>query len=138
MKYWRIDSIGIGNNNLIKVREDLVRNCFAGYGTGTLITKVDGNYNIVDNTLNFAEAPYGNIPLSTATNPPDSRDWVGIATGSSFQGRTFMRSGVPDSTNEPYWRNYIFDSISAQFTGQLMMTFTLKSEGSNVSGISNW
>ena len=90
----------------------------AGYGTGTLVTKVDGNYNIVDNTINFVEAPYGNVPLSTSTNPPDSRDWVGIATGSSFEGRTFMRSGVPDTANEPYWRNYIFDSISSQFTGQ--------------------
>ena len=38
----------------------------AGYGTGTVVTKVDGNYNIVDNTLNFVEAPYGNVPLSTS------------------------------------------------------------------------
>ena len=98
----RIDSIGQGgNDNLIKVRRPWAGTALAGYGTGALVTKVDGNYNIVDNTLNFVEAPYGNVPLSTATNPPDSRDWVGIATGSSFEGRTFMRSGVPDSANEP-------------------------------------
>ena len=41
----------------------------AGYSTGALITKVQGNYNIVNNTLNFVEAPYGNIPLSSTTNP---------------------------------------------------------------------
>jgi len=131
----RIDSIGQGgNDNLIRVRRPWAGTALAGYGTGTLITKVDGNYNIVDNTLNFVEAPYGNVPLSTSTNPPDSRDWVGIATGSSFEGRTFMRSGVPDTANEPYYRNYIFDSISSQFTGQAS-DFILKSNGSDVSGI---
>ena len=131
----RIDSIGQGgNDNLIRVRRPWAGTALAGYGTGTVITKVDGNYNIVDNTINFVEAPYGNVPLSTSTNPPDSRDWVGISTGSSFEGRTFMRSGVPDTANEPYYRNYIFDSISAQFTGE-ESDFTLKSNGSNVSGI---
>jgi len=131
----RIDSIGQGgNDNLIKVRRPWAGTALAGYGTGTLITKVDGNYNIVDNTINFVEAPYGNVPLSTSTNPPDSRDWVGISTGSSFEGRTFMRSGVPDTANEPYWRNYIFDSISSEFNGQ-RSDFTLKSNSSNVSGI---
>ena len=131
----RIDSIGqAGNDNLIRVKRSWAGTALAGYGTGTLITKVDGNYNIVDNTLNFVEAPYGNVPLSTSTNAPDERDWVGIATGSSFEGRTFMRSGVPDTANEPYWRNYIFDSISSQFDGE-SSEFTLESGGSNVSGI---
>ena len=131
----RIDAMGQGgNDNLIKVKRPWAGTALAGYGTGTLITKVDGNYNIVDNTINFVEAPYGNVPLSTSTNRPDSRDWVGIATGSSFEGRTFMRSGVPDTANEPYWRNYIFDSISGEFNGQ-RSEFTLKSGSSNISGI---
>ena len=91
----KIQSIGqAGNDNLITVKRAWAGTALAGYGTGTVITKVDGNYNIVDNTLNFVEAPYGNVPLSTSTNPPDSRDWVGISTGSSFEGRTFMRTGV--------------------------------------------
>ena len=131
----RLDSIGIaGNDNIIRVRRSWAGTTLAGYGTGTVVTKVDGNYNIVDNTINFVEAPYGNVPLSTSTNPPDSRDWTGIATGSSFEGRTFMRSGVPDTANEPYWRNYIFDSLSSQFNGQ-KSDFTLQSGGSNISGI---
>ena len=131
----RIDAVGIGTlPNAIRVRRPWAGTALAGYGTGTLITKVIGNYNIVDNTLNFVEAPYGNVPLSTTTNQPDDRDWVGIATGSSFQGRTFMRSGVPDTTNETYYRNYIFDSLTAQFTGQ-QSDFNLQSEGSAVSGL---
>ena len=131
----RIDAVGIGTSgNQIRVRRPWAGTNLAGYGTGTVVTKVFGNYNIVDNTLNFVEAPYGNVPLSSTTNAPDDRDWVGIATGSSFQGRMFMRSGVPDTSNETYYRNYIFDSISSQFTGQ-ESDFTLQSGGSNVSGL---
>ena len=69
------------------------------------------DYNIVDDVLNFAEAPYGNTPLSSITNPPDSRDWVGISTGSHFNGRVFLRSGTTDSSNETYFSNYIFEDI---------------------------
>jgi len=99
-----------------------------------VVTKVVGNYNIVDNTINFVDAPSGNVPLSTTTNRPDERDWVGISTGSSFDGRMFMRSGVPDTPYETYYRNYVFDSLSDQFTGQ-KADFTLKSSASNVAGL---
>ena len=44
-----------------------------------------GNYNIVDNALNFVEAPFGNTPIGSTTNPPDERDWTGITTSSTFQ-----------------------------------------------------
>jgi hypothetical protein len=68
-----------------------------------------GNYNIIDNVLNFVEAPYGGQPIGQYNNRPDERDWTGITTGSSFQGRMFMRSGIPDTTNEAYYTNYVFD-----------------------------
>jgi len=108
----------------------------AGYSTGELVTKVKGSYNIVDNTLNFVEAPYGNIPIGSITNPPDERDWVGISTGSKFHGRSFMRSGVPNTANETYYKNYIFEDISNNFDGT-ERTFTLKSDGLSVTGIEN-
>ena len=85
--------------------------------------------------MNFVEAPYGNTPIGTITNPPDQRDFIGITTGSSFQGRSFMRT-VSDTANETYYKNYIFDDISDQFNGTESQ-FTLKSDGSNVTGISN-
>ena len=107
----------------------------AGYSTATVVTKVVGNYNVVENTINFVAAPSGNVPLSTTTNRPDERDWVGIASGSSFEGRMFMRSGVPDTLEETYYRNYVFDSLSDQFTGQ-QAHFTLKSSAGFVSGLS--
>ena len=113
----KIESVGVGSTNRFRVKRQWLGTSLAGHSTGALGTKVQGSYNIVENVLNFVEAPYGNVPLSSTTNPPDSRDWVGIATGSLFQGRMFMRSGVEDSANETYYQNYIFDDISAQFNG---------------------
>jgi len=132
----RVDAVGIGSTNAIRVRRPWLGTVVAGYATGSLVTKVTGTYNIVGSNINFVEAPYGNIPLSSTTNPPDERDWTGIATGSSFQGRSFMRSGITNSSNESYYKNYVFDDVSRSFNGT-NRTFTLRSSGINVSGISN-
>ena len=132
----KIESVGVGSTNSVRVRRPWLGTEVVGHSTGSLVTKVIGNYNIVNNTLNFVEAPYGNLPYSSVTNPPDERDWLGISTSSSFQGRTFLRSGAINSTNEPYYKNYIFDDISEQFDGE-NYEFTLNSSGSSVSGIEN-
>jgi hypothetical protein len=130
----RIDGVGIGSTNAIQVRRPRLGTSLAGYSTGSLVTKVLGNYNIVDNVLSFAEAPFGKLPLSSPTNRPDERDWVGIATGSSFQGRSFIRSGIVNSSDETYHKNYIFSDISSGFNG-INKTFTLTSNGTNATGI---
>jgi len=132
----KIEGIGVGNTNSIRVRRSWLGTSLAGYSTGDVITKVIGNYNIVENTLNFVEAPYGNVPIGSITNPPDDRDWTGISTGSHFQGRSFMRSGIPNTATETYARNYIFDDISSGFTGT-ERDFALTSAGSTVTGIEN-
>ena len=129
----RIDGIGIGSTNSIRVRRPWLGTIVAGYSTGTLVTKVLGNYNIVDNTLNFVEAPYGNVPI--VTDDPDEQSWSGISTSSSFQGRSFLRSGIQNTTNEAYYKNYIFDDVSSRFNAS-QRDFTLKSNRSNVTGIS--
>ena len=131
-----IQSVGVGSTNAIRIKRSWLGTNIAGYSTGELVTKVKGSYNIVDNTLNFVEAPYGNIPIGSITNPPDERDWVGISTGSKFHGRSFMRSGVPNTANETYYKNYIFEDISNNFDGT-ERTFTLKSDGLSVTGIEN-
>jgi hypothetical protein len=130
----RIDGVGIGSTNAIRVKRSWMGTNNAGYSTGSLVTKITGNYNIVGNKLNFASAPYGNIPLSTTSNPPDSRDWIGISTGSKFHGRMFTRSGDFNGVNDPYYKNYIFDDISGSFTG-ITSVFTLTSSGSDIIGI---
>ena len=133
----KIDGVGIGSTNRLSVRRGWMgTNIQSGLTTGDLVTKVVGNYNIVGNTLNFIEAPYGNTPIGSTTNPPDQRDYLGITTSSTFQGRSFMRTAQPNSANETYYKNYIFDDISEQFNG-IENTFTLKSDQSNVIGIQN-
>ena len=130
----KIESVGVGSTNVLRVRRQWMGTNLSGHSTDTMVTKVNGNYNITENILNFVEAPYGKIPLSTTTNPPDSRDWTGISTSSSFQGRSFIRSGALGGVTETYAKNYIFDDISSEFNA-VNKDFTLKSSGSNVSGI---
>ena len=131
----KIEGIGIGATNKIRVRRPWLGTGLSNHATGALVTKITGNYNIVDNQLNFVEAPFGNVPIGSVTNRPDERDWTGITTSSTFQGRSFMRSGVINSSNETYYKNYIFNDISNQFNAT-KNNFTLEQSGSNVSGIS--
>lgn len=132
----KIEGVGIGSTNAIRVRRPWLGTSVAGYSTGAVVTKVRGTYNIIDNTLNFVEAPYGNVPIGSITNPPDERDWSGISTSSHFHGRSFMRSGIVNTSNESYYKNYIFDDISDGFTGTNRL-FTLKSSRENITGISD-
>ena len=131
----KVESVGFGSTNAVQVNRPWLGTVLSGHSTGNLVTKVTGNYNIVGNTLNFTEAPYGTVPLGTTTNRPDERDWLGISMSSKFHGRTFLRSGISNSANETYQKNYRFDDISEQFNG-LKKSFTLKSNLSNVTGIS--
>ena len=56
----KIEGIGIGATNIVRVRRSWMGTPLSGFSTGALVTKIIGNYNIVDNTLNFADAPFGN------------------------------------------------------------------------------
>jgi len=131
----RVNSVGIGSTNLLLVERGWMGTGISSHPTNTLVTKVDGNYNIIDNQINFVSAPYGLVPLSTTTNRPDSRDWTGISTHSTFSGRSFIRSGIKNTSDEPYSKNYIFDDISSTFSG-IKTEFTLKSNGTDIAGIS--
>ena len=130
-----IQSVGLGSTNVILVNRPWMGTGISSHSAGSLVRKISGNYNIVDNTIHFVEAPQGPTPIGSTTNPPNERDWTGITTFSKFQGRTFIRSGVVNSSNETYYKNIIFDDISSEFTG-IAKTFTLKSEQQNVTGVS--
>ena len=104
-------------------------------GVGDTVTKLVGNYNIVDNTLNFSEAPFGGEPpVGHSTSMPNERDWIGITTYSSFSGRVFMRSGVLGSNYDAYTTNYVLDDLSQQFDGTSTQQ-TLTVDSTNVTGI---
>jgi len=135
-EYMILDAVGIAGSTKFGCRRAQLGSTREDHSKGDLITKISGNYNIVGNTINFASAPYGNTPLSTtATSDPDSRDWTGISTSSSFQGRTFMRRSPLNSPNETYSNNYVFDDVSHKFNG-ITTDFTLRSDNNNTVGYS--
>ena len=131
----RVESVGFGSALGVLVQRPWMGTGISSHVSGSVITKVSGNYNIVGNTLNFYEAPYGPTPIGSTTNPPDERDFTGITTHSTFSGRSFLRSGILNGTQETYSKNYVFDDISSSFNG-ISTQFTLKSNGSNITGIS--
>ena len=128
-----IQNIGVGATNNFKVLRAQMGTEVASHNLGTSVYLLGGNYNIVDNTINFASAPYGSTPIGTTTGGPDEVDWTGITTYSSFQGRTFMRSGIQNSSDDTYSTNYTFDNIQSQFNGQKKV-FSLTSNGNNITG----
>ena len=131
----KVNTVGYGSTNALLVDRGWMGTNAENHSIGSTVTKITGNYNIIENTIHFVEAPYGNSPIGTITNRPDDRDYTGITTRSTFDGRVFLRSGIEDDTNEPYGKNYIFDGLSEQFTG-INTEFVLKSSGSNVTGFS--
>ena len=74
----KVLDVGVGGNNLKLLRAQLGTG-LAAHSAGAVVTKLIGNYNINKNTLHFAEAPAGNTPLSTTTDP-DSTSFAGIVT----------------------------------------------------------
>ena len=132
----KIEGVGVGSTNAFRIRRGWLGTNPAAASTGALVTKVSGNYNIVGNALNFAEAPFGGTPIGSTSNPPDERDYEGITTSSSFQGRSFMRSGTLNGSTQSYAKNYIFDNVSNKFDAS-ENEFTLVQNGSNVTGITN-
>ena len=131
----KINTVGLGTTNGILVDRGWMGTGITTHPVGVAVTKVDGAYNIVDNTINFYTAPQGPVPIGSITNPPDERDWTGITTHSKFQGRTFLRSQNTGSTADAYDTNYIFDSVADLFDAKTK-TFTLKSEQKDVVGFS--
>lgn len=130
----KIDSVGIGGTNKIMVKRKFLGTSPGIHTNGSLITKLSGNYNIVDNILYFASAPYGNVPQENPSSPNDI-DYLGITTSSSFSGRIFLRTAKPDTTRETYEDNYIFDNISNQIIG-LTTSYELTVNGQNITNVS--
>ena len=89
----KINTVGFGSTNVILVDRPWMGTGLEVHSAGDYVKTIEGNYNIRENKIHFVEAPYGLEPISSDTNAPDDRDWTGIATHSTFQGRTFMRSG---------------------------------------------
>ena len=131
--------VGYGATDKMKVHRNWLGTGRTDHNQYAVIEKLSGNYNIVDSTINFSNAPFGGEPpVGNSTSRPGERDWVGITTSSSFSGRIFNRSGIKGGSIDAYNTNYVIDDISHQFNGQdgtVDSPFTLKVDKSNVTGI---
>jgi len=121
-------------NNSLQVTRQFLGTEIQNHNSGSLVAKLSGNYNIVDNTLYFRSAPYGNAPQENPLNPYDV-DYAGIVTSSSFSGRIFLRTAESDTTKETYTDNYTFDNISNQIIG-LTTSYELTVNGQSITNIS--
>jgi hypothetical protein len=128
----RVQTVGVGTTNVLVVNRPWMGTGIATHVSGAVVTKLTGNYNIINNQINFISAPYGPDPISTTTSGPNERDWSGVSTHSTFSGRVFTRTS--DLIVEPYTHNLIFDNISEDFNG-ITTAFRLKSDGVDVTNV---
>jgi hypothetical protein len=138
-----VETVGATPSDFLRVRRRWLGTELQFHGIGSTVTKLLGNYNIINNTLSFVKAPFGQVPQSAPQNElgapfvrPDDRDFTGITTNSTFSGRVFLRTGEVESVEEIYEENYLFDDISRDFTG-ITSEFVLKTNNSDVVGISS-
>ena len=131
----RVISVGVGGQNSLTVQRNQMGTVLAPHSSGATVTKMSGSYNIVGSTINFVAPPYGAVPISTTTAAPSERDYTGLTTHSTFQGRTFMRTAPVNSTRETYHANHVFDNVANEFTG-IRSEFRLTDGGQNVAGFS--
>ena len=131
----KVNSVGLGSTNSIGIYRGWLGTGISSHSSSSLVTKVYGQYNIIENKIYFTEPPFGKVPFPNPSSRFDEIDYIGISTSSSFSGRVFLRSAIPDSVDDPYSNNYIFDDISHNFNG-IDKSFELKSNGLSISGIS--
>jgi hypothetical protein len=131
----KIRSVGFGGTNSILVERSLLGTNSQAHNLSDSVVKISGQYNIINNTLYFSEPPFGKFFISNANDSSNVDEYSELEISSKFNGRVFIRSGNENSILETYEYNYLLDSISPSFTG-FATEFTLKSDNSNISGIS--
>ena len=133
----KVTGVGANNDpNKVRVRRARLGTQFANHTAGDLVTKISGNYNIIDNKLSFAEPPYGPDPVADPSDP-NSIDWEGIAKGSSFHGRSYMRGPISTGLSETYANNHVFKDVADRFNG-IERIFPVKTtDGGSITNISD-
>lgn len=132
----RINLIGLGETTSMIVRRPMLGTKLADHPNNSDVVRVSGNYQIVDNIIYFPVPPFEKSPTTDfERKDPLDRDYVGLETFSTFDGRVFLRSGFQDSSIGPYDRNYLLDDISQQFLG-ISTQAVLKQKGQDIAGFS--
>lgn len=132
----KIELIGAGVTNSFIVRRPILGTGLSNHLAGDAVVKQTGAYQIVDNIIYFPVPPFDKAPTTDFTRiDPEERDYVGLETFSTFNGRVFLRSGFEDTSIGPYEKNFLLDDISNQFLG-IATQAVLKNQGNNVTGFS--
>jgi len=131
----RVKVVGFGGTNTLLVNRFWLGTLPSAHDVGAGCTKYSGDYNIVDNTIHFYDAPYGKVPITPKEPKPDEVDFVGISTSSSFSGRIFNKSGNINGLSPTYSDNILINDLSEQFTG-IKSEFVITSSDPGLSGIS--
>jgi len=131
----KITGVGVGGSeNRIGVRRARLGTRFLNHPAGSLITKISGNYNITNSTISFSEAPYGLEPVSDP-NVSSEIDWQGVAKGSTFSGRSYMRGKITSAITDTYTNNHVFQDISDRFNAINAIFEIRDDDGVPISGI---
>ena len=137
-------------NNLLTVRRAWMGSTAATHAGLSTITKLVGNFSIVENEIHFSEAAWGNQPIGFGTTATDSNeiDFTGLTTSSRFSGRVFLRSAINEAFTtsfvKAYDNNFVFDDLSSKEKNDFLRDLEsfLKDQdsayyGSNISNISD-
>lgn len=133
---FKVVSVGLAATNSLHIERGLVGTAVTTHNNNTTVYKISGDYNIINNTLHFVDAPKGPTPIGTTTGSIEDYDYVGITTTLDFTARVFLRNGELNDIKDAYATNYVFDDISSGFNG-ITTTFILKSKGSNITGFAD-
>jgi hypothetical protein len=131
----RVKVVGFGSTNTLLVNRFWMGTFPGIHSEGDVCIKIKGDYNIVNNAINFYDAPYGKVPVVPENPRYDEVDYTGITTYSTFSGRIFNKSGVTNTSSATYSDNILLDDISEQFTG-IATIFNLKNDNKPITGIS--
>jgi len=113
-EYLKIVNVGIGSTNSIDVERGFLGSIANTHNSGSAVTVVRGDFNIVNDVIYFTQPPYGKITYGQSSN--NTGFTTSLSITSSFEGRAFSRKF--DAISKPNDKNLILDDISTQFTGR--------------------
>jgi len=126
-------------NNLLTVRRGWMGSTEATHTGLSTVTKLVGNFSVVNNDIHFSEAMWGDIPVGMGTTGTSNNiDYTGLTTSSRFSGRVFLRSAINEAFTtsfvKAYDNNFVFDDLSSKFNG-ISTSFILQNKGNDIDTI---
>ena len=97
----RVKTVGVGATNDVSVERGFLGTTKAAHAVNATPKMKGGNFRIEKDVVFFATPPFG---LAGGV--------AGVGTQSTFAGRVFSRRDIT--------KNFIFDDISHQFTGETL------------------